>query len=143
MARRGANSGGVALRPWSGLASTAPLLCAVHCISAPALALVAPAFIYSGVVEGVVMTVAVALALAALRGGTRLHGRRAPWLPVVTGIAIWSMVPLEVVVGAPEPALVAAGGLAMFGGLRWNSRLKAAAEADRCACPSCARVQGG
>jgi chromate transport protein ChrA len=142
MARRSGNPG-VAVDWRAEWASWAPLVCAVHCLVAPVLVLVAPAFVHSGVIEGLVLTGAAVLAAVVVVAGTRIHGRKAPWALVATGVAIWCLVPLKLAMALPEPAVVVAGGLTMFGGMRWNARLKAVAEAGRCGCPACAESKDG
>jgi hypothetical protein len=128
---------GVPLADRTGWAALAPLACAVHCLLAPALVLVAPAFAATAAFERGFMLAAAVIAAAALVLAGRRHGDARPWLPVAVGLALWTVAALGLHAPMPEPAVTGAGGLAMFAGVVWSSRLRARLESDRCDCPAC------
>ena len=111
----------------------APLVCGVHCLLAPALALAAPAFAAVERVETVVMIVAATMGAVALRSGARVHRRAGPWWLAGAGMLLW-VVSRQAGLPLPEWLVAGAGGLLVFSGLFWNSRLRA----HRCECPACA-----
>jgi hypothetical protein len=111
----------------------APLVCGVHCLLTPVLALAAPAFATVERVEPVLMVIAASLGAIALRSGSRQHGSPGPWWVAGTGMLLW-VVSRQPAALLPEWAVAGAGGLMVFAGLLWNSRLRA----HCCECPACA-----
>ena len=117
-------------------AAAAPLVCAVHCLAAPLVAVALPAASPHGPVE-VAFKGATALAAAAfLWHGLSVHGRRRVIVPVALGLAAWAATALAGLAGTPEAAASAAGGLLMAAGLFWNARLRHEAACHRCGCPA-------
>ena len=110
----------------------APLLCGVHCLLAPALALAAPVFTAVERVEPVVMVVAALLAAVALRSGVRVHGRPGPWWVAGAGMLFW-VLSRQAALPLADWLVAGMGALLVFGGLLWNSRLRA----HCCECPAC------
>jgi hypothetical protein len=120
----------------AGAAVWAPLLCGIHCIVTPGLALVAPAFVLSQPVEIGVMVLSGALAAWAFSWAHRAHGRYVPALPMLAGGVLW-VVALTEATRLPEWLVAGAGGLLIFAGLRWSMRLRERALAGGCSCSSC------
>ncbi|HEY0035940.1 MAG TPA: MerC family mercury resistance protein, partial [Longimicrobium sp.] len=61
--------------PAFGWAAALPLLCSVHCIAAPLLTVVAPAFAIAPAAEHTIQLVSAVLAIAMAWSGLRAHGR--------------------------------------------------------------------
>jgi hypothetical protein len=117
------------------VAAWTPLVCALHCAAVPALALVLPALVVPDAIELVLMLAATLIAGVLLRTGIRTHGRLRVLAPAFAGLLLWGMALAELS-AAPEWVVGGAGGVLIFGGLRWNARLHAAS-ARRCGCASC------
>jgi hypothetical protein len=113
-------------------AGWAALLCGVHCLVAPALALASPALVLPARYEQAAM-LAIALVVAyVLVVGVRAHGRRGPVWPVAAGLALWAVALGQASGPVPEWAVAGAGGVVLFVALRWNARLRTRALAHRC-----------
>jgi len=112
---------------WSWVA---PLVCAVHCLLAPALILAVPGFAMLERAEPLLMAVAALPATAALRSGWRVHGCAGPSWVAGAGMALWL---LSRVVLPAEWLLAGAGALLVFGALVRNSALRTRC----CECPAC------
>lgn len=110
----------------------APLVCGVHCLLAPVLALAAPVFATVERVEPIVMIVAAAIGAVALRSGARVHRRLGPWCVAGAGMLLWAL-SRQATLPVPEWLVAGMGGVLVFGGLFWNSRLRA----HCCECPAC------
>jgi hypothetical protein len=110
-----------------------PIVCAVHCLAAPVLLVVAPAFATSTLLEGGLMAAASLVAVPTVAGGVQAHGRSIVWLPIAAGAVIWASELMELARGVPDTVLTVTGSLLLAGGLLWNARLRARAH-DDCAC---------
>jgi len=108
-----------------------PMACAVHCLAAPVLLVIAPAFASSTLVEGALMAAAFLFAVPIMVAGVQVHGRWIVWLPVALGSLIWIAELAEAPISAPGPVLTVSGSLLLAVGLVWNSRLRTRAR------PSC------
>jgi len=112
-----------------------PMVCAVHCVAAPVLLVVAPAFASSTLVEGVLMAAAFFFAVVIVMAGVQVHGRAVVWIPISLGSLLWVAELAEAPISAPGTVLTVAGSLLLAGGLVWNSRLRAKAR-PACDCPA-------
>jgi hypothetical protein len=117
-------------------AAWAPLLCGIHCVVTPGLALLAPALVISQSAEIGIMMVAGTLAALAFAWGVRAHGRFEPALPLLGGGILW-VAGLADWLPLPEWLLAGSGGVLMFIGIRWSTQLRERALAGSCACGSC------
>jgi hypothetical protein len=105
---------------WVGWMSGA---CAVHCLAQPVVVVALPLAALGERVEGAVLLALPLLAGTVLWWGLRRHGRYGPALPVLGGMALWS-VALAGAVEEPAKALViATGGGLSFWGLTWSGAL--------------------
>ncbi|HEX2191266.1 MAG TPA: MerC domain-containing protein [Longimicrobiaceae bacterium] len=113
-----------------------PLACAAHCVAMPLAALFVPVLGHSTGVETGILLVTAVLAAAALRSGVRAHGRRAVWLPVAVGFAIWSASLAGWTQPLPEPATTVLGSLLVAAGMVRSARLRHEAACRSCGCPA-------
>jgi hypothetical protein len=112
----------------------APLLCAVHCLSAPALVLVAPTLARSRLVEGLIMVLALGVVMPMAIRAYRSHGSVLPGVPLVAGIGLWGVEFAHLHLPFPAAALTVAGSLFLAGGLLWGEHLRRSAGRG-CDCP--------
>jgi hypothetical protein len=113
-----------------------PLACAVHCVLMPLATMFVPFLAPAHELEAVFMLASAALALALVRGGVRAHGRRAVWLPVLLGIAVWGAGIAHLGGPLPEPVTTVVGSVLLAGGMFRNARLRHEAECRSCGCPA-------
>ncbi|HEV2149386.1 MAG TPA: MerC domain-containing protein [Longimicrobiaceae bacterium] len=113
-----------------------PVACAVHCVAMPLAALFVPVVGHATGVEAGIMLASAALAVATTVYGVRAHGRRAVWLPVLVGFAVWAASLAGWTEPLPEPATTVLGSLLVAGGLMRNARLRHAASCRSCGCPA-------
>jgi len=113
-----------------------PLACAVHCLAMPLVALFVPLLAPAHELEVVLMGASVLLAAVLARGGVRSHGRRAAWVPVVLGTAVWSAGVAHLGGWLPEQAASVLGSVLLAGGMAWNARLRHEASCRSCGCPA-------
>lgn len=104
-------------RAWDRWGLLASVLCVVHCIATPILALTLPAIAAAeGVTHGLLAVAIVLFALLAFVPGLRTHGKRRVVVLGAIGVAlIWValLLPEEWVDDAWRDGLTVAGGLAM------------------------------
>ena len=124
------------LRRPGAWAAALPLVCAAHCIAMPLVALFVPVLAVGSGVETGLMVASAALALWAARGGVRLHGRYAVWIPVLLGLGVWAASLAGWTRPLPEPVTTTLGSLLLAGGMVWNARLRHEAACRRCGCPA-------
>ncbi|HEX8274912.1 MAG TPA: MerC domain-containing protein [Longimicrobiaceae bacterium] len=113
-----------------------PLACAVHCVLMPLAALFVPFLAPAHDLEVVIMLASAVLAAALTRGGVRAHGRRAVWIPLALGVAVWGACVAHVAAPLPEPVTAVLGSLLVAGGMVWNARLRHEAACRSCGCPA-------
>lgn len=115
------NGVGEKARIGSHYAGGAAVLCAVHCVVTPALALVLPAL---AAPQLEIWALGSMVLLAGPLGTTGFvrHGRPGPILLIAAGIALWSASLGGILEPLPEPLASALGGLLTGGGLFWNAR---------------------
>lgn len=113
-----------------------PLACAVHCLLMPLVALFVPVLAPAHEVEVVFMAASALLAAVLARGGVRAHGRRAVWVPVLLGSAVWGAGIAHLGGWVPEQAAGVLGGVLVAGGMAWNARLRHEASCRSCGCPA-------
>jgi len=114
--------------PW---AAAAPLLCAAHCVAAPALLVFAPALVVNQSVEYLLMIVSAAIAIGVAFRGMRRHGELSVWLPLVAGLVFWgagTMSQSE----SQEQLFTVLGAMLLATGVVWSARLS-----DRSRCTPC------
>lgn len=134
--RAATGRGALALSP--GWATTAPLLCAIHCAATPLLVVVAPALSESFLLEIVLFGASLVLSVVSLGTGIRNHGRSIAWAPVALGLVAWAASLLEVFVPlAPESVTTLLASLTVAGGLLWNARFLSAEKRAGCHCTAC------
>jgi hypothetical protein len=109
----------------------APVACAMHCMLAPALVLIAPAFV-SPEVEWGFLGGTVALGGVAMLAGLRTHGDARPLLPLLAGLVLWGLSLAGAFGPVPEDLTTAAAALTAATGLIWNSRLHCASTGPGC-----------
>lgn len=119
-----------ALRGLEAWATAAPLLCAVHCVAAPLLMVLAPALALDEAHERAVLGASVLLAAAAVALGFRTHRRPGVWLPVAAGALLFLRPPAVL----PEEAVSIAASLLLAAGTFWSARLRHRATCRRCGC---------
>jgi hypothetical protein len=112
-----------------------PLLCAAHCLAAPLLLALAPAFASSELLEVGLMLAAGGVAVRMVMGGVRVHAGSRVWIPIVAGLALWALELTGSIPLVPSEGLTIAGSLCVAGGLIWNGR-KRRARLRRCDCPA-------
>lgn len=122
----------------SALAVAAPGLCAVHCLAAPALLVVAPALAESAALELALVGGSLAFAVWAALGGVRRHGERRVWIPLLIGVLLLLASRTGAAAGEGEEILTALGSLALLAGVLWDLRLR-----RRCACSGCGCAAAG
>lgn len=113
-----------------------PLACAVHCLLMPLVALFVPLLAPAHGLEAVLMGASALLAAAVTRGGVRAHGRRAVWVPVLLGTAVWGASVAHAAGPLPEQATHVLGSVLLAGGMVWNARLRHEASCRSCGCPA-------
>jgi hypothetical protein len=101
-----------------------PMVCAVHCLAAPVLLVIAPVLASSALVEGALMAAALLFAVPVLFAGVQVHGRWLVWLPIALGSVLWISELAHAPIPAPGTVLTVSGSLLLAGGLVWNSRLR-------------------
>jgi hypothetical protein len=104
-----------------------PMVCAVHCLAAPVMLVIVPAFASSPLVEGALMAVAFLFAVPIVLAGVQVHGRATVWLPIAFGSLLWIAELAEAPIPAPGTVLTVSGSLLVAMGLVLNSRLRARA----------------
>ncbi len=102
-------------------ATLIPLICAVHCLAAPALVLISPAFGENPLIEFGALGLALAFGIPAVRAGWCEHGNRRPLILAGVGILIWSTSLLGLVPLEPVGLVHAAGAVLTGAGLLWNA----------------------
>lgn len=117
-------------------AAALPLLCAVHCMAAPVLALIAPALSLPEFAEHAVQAGSVILAAVMAYSGIRAHGDRRVLLPMALGAAMWIAADPLAWSGASLVAGHVAGGLLLAAGMAWNGHLRHQTACGACACPA-------
>lgn len=117
-------------------AAAVPLLCAVHCLAAPMLAVVAPALALPRSADHAVQVVSALVAAVIAWSGLRVHGRRAVLAPMAAGVALWIGGEAMGVEGTAEIAAHVAGGLLLAAGMAWNGHLRHQASCHHCGCPA-------
>lgn len=122
--------------PAFGWAAALPLLCSVHCIAAPLLTVVAPAFAIAPAAEHAVQFASAVLAAVMAWSGLRAHGRTIVLAPLALGMGVWAVAETVGVSGAAEQAAHVAGGLILAAGMLWNGRLRHQASCHHCGCPA-------
>jgi hypothetical protein len=100
-----------------------PLACAVHCVAAPVLVLVAPALVASWWVEAVLMALALAATMGLVVQRARLHGSVWPWVLTGMGAALWAVELTELAVPLPDVALTIGGSVLLAGAMVWSGVL--------------------
>jgi hypothetical protein len=105
-------------------ALAAPLVCAIHCISAPLVVALLPAVAPSETTEWVLLAVAVVFGVWVLSQGTRQHGRVVLWIPATAGLMVWAMSLAALFEPLPEVVTTVAGSLlvagAIYGNAHWS-----------------------
>jgi hypothetical protein len=105
---------------WVGWASG---VCAVHCLAQPLLVMLVPVAAVGERLEGVMLMCLLVLAAVLLRSGVRTHRRKAPALPVLAAMALWSAALAGAVEEPARAVLIAGGGGLSFWGLTWSRGL--------------------
>jgi hypothetical protein len=113
-----------------------PLACAVHCVAMPLVALFVPVLGHATGVEAAILLVSAVLAAGTTLYGVRAHGRRAVWLPVTAGLALWAASLAGWTQPVPEPVTTVLGSLLVAGALVVNARLRHEASCRSCGCPA-------
>jgi hypothetical protein len=119
------------------VAEWAPLVCAVHCVATPLVALAAPVAAGAERYEPLIMLVAGIVVVATLQASVRAHRRLPPIIPVLAGGLLWVLSLVGNAGPVPEWLLGGTGGVLIFAGVRWSARLRAEALAGCCRCPAC------
>lgn len=114
-------------------AVAAPVLCALHCLAAPVLAVLAPALAENAGVEVALVGATLATGANAGRGGVALHGDGRLWLLVVLASLLFAAKAAAGHSDAIELAVTVLGSMCIVAALAWDARLR-----RRCAC--CAHV---
>ncbi|MBW3656478.1 MAG: MerC domain-containing protein [Gemmatimonadetes bacterium] len=122
--------------PAFGWAAALPLLCSVHCIVTPLLAVAAPAFAIAPGAEHTIQLVSAVLAVAMACSGPRTHGRLIVLAPMGLGMGVWVLVETIGAGGAAEQEAHVAGGLLLAAGMLWNGQLRHQASCHHCGCPA-------
>ena len=117
-------------------AAALPLLCAVHCLAAPVLALIAPALQLPSLAEHVVQAGSVLMAASMAVYGIRAHGDRRVLAPMGLGAALWIAADALAWTGAALTLGHVAGGLLLAAGMAWNGHLRHQAACGACVCPA-------
>lgn len=117
-------------------AAALPLLCSVHCIAAPMLAVAAPALAIAPAAEHAIQFVSALLAMAMAWSGLRAHGRPLVLVPMALGMGVWAVAETVGVEGAAEQAAHVAGGVLLAAGMLWNGHLRHQALCHHCGCPA-------
>lgn len=97
--------------------------CAVHCLVVPVALVAAPWLALGETVEWVVLVALMPLVVWQLWRDVRRHGRWGPCAPVFVGLLVWTAAALTALEALVHAALIGAGGLAVFAGLRWSGRM--------------------
>jgi hypothetical protein len=109
------------------------VVCGVHCVASPALALVVPAIALGELVERGVLLALLPWSVWLVWRGFRSHRRWAPCIMVAAGVLCWLAAVLEPAgPGVTQAAFIGAGGAFTFAGLRWGRR-----EQQACGCNGC------
>jgi hypothetical protein len=109
------------------------VVCGVHCVASPALALVVPALALGELVERGVLLTLVPWSVWLVWRGYRDHRRWAPCVVVGAGVLCWLAALLEPAgPGLAQAALIGTGGAFTVTGLRWGGR-----ERQTCGCSGC------
>jgi hypothetical protein len=119
------------------VAEWAPLMCAVHCLVTPLVALAAPVAAGAERYEPLIMLMAGIVVVATLQASVRAHRRLLPIVPVLAGGLLWIVSLAGGAVAVPEWLLGGTGGVLIYAGVRWSARLRAEALAGCCSCPAC------
>ncbi|HEX8317170.1 MerC domain-containing protein [Longimicrobium sp.] len=122
--------------PAFGWAAALPLLCSVHCVAAPLLTVVAPAFAIAPATEHAVQFASAVLAVIMAWSGLRAHRRTIVLAPMALGMGVWAVAETVGVGGAAEQAAHVAGGLLLAAGMLWNGHLRHHASCHHCGCPA-------
>ncbi|CAA9369641.1 MAG: hypothetical protein AVDCRST_MAG89-4473 [uncultured Gemmatimonadetes bacterium] len=122
--------------PAFGWAAALPLLCSVHCIAAPLLTVVAPAFAIAPAAEHAVQLASAVLAVVMAWSGLRAHGRAVVLAPMALGMGVWAVAETVGVSGGAEQAAHVAGGVMLAAGMLWNGHLRHEASCHHCGCPA-------
>lgn len=117
-------------------AAALPVLCAVHCLAAPILAVIAPALALPSLAEHAVQAASVLLASAMAYSGIRAHGDRRVLIPMALGAAMWMAADPLAWTGAALVIGHVAGGLLLAAGMAWNGHLRHRASCGACVCPA-------
>lgn len=112
----------------------APVLCALHCLAAPLLLAIAPAFARSAALEGGLMATALLVAVPTLARGVKVHGRYALWGLAAVGVALWAVELGGLAPSLPKASLTVGGSALLAGALMMNVRLRRRMAAG-CDCP--------
>jgi hypothetical protein len=100
----------------------AAVLCALHCLFTPALALALPALAGDDLERWALMGMAV-VAVPLGAGGFVRHRHRGTVLALAAGLALWAASLSGLLGPVPEPLASGAAGLLTAGALFWNARL--------------------
>ncbi|MBW3655159.1 MAG: MerC family mercury resistance protein [Gemmatimonadetes bacterium] len=122
--------------PALGWAAALPLLCSVHCLAAPLLAVLAPAFAIAPAAEHAVQLASAVLAVALAWSGLRAHGRTIVLSPPALGMGVWAAPEIAGLGGGAEQAAHVAGGLILAAGMLWNGHLRHQPACHHCGCPA-------
>jgi hypothetical protein len=100
-----------------------PLLCAAHCLAAPALVVVAPLLAENEALEWAGFSLAVVVAVYVLSSGLRVHQQWSVLAPIAGGLLLWLSGLLELF-AAPEWLVTTTGALVLAAGIFWDARLR-------------------
>jgi hypothetical protein len=113
-----------------------PLLCAVHCLAAPLLLVIAPSLVATPWMEGALMVVAAGLALPLVMQGVRSHGAWWIWIPAVAGLTLWGVELTRLPVGVSDVALTLGGSTLLAVAILLNARIRHRQGGNECSCPA-------
>lgn len=106
------------------VAAAAPVICILHCLAAPVLAVVAPVLAENHLVELALMGTSLAMGLSLAHGGIRRHGNRWIWAPVVLALVLFTGSAAGLVEGFAEQLATVGGSLSVLAVLGWDARLR-------------------
>jgi hypothetical protein len=101
-----------------------PALCAVHCLAAPLLVVVAPLVAENPVLEWGGFLLAAAVAVYVAGAGTVTHGQLGVWAPIVGGLLLWLGGLLDALGAAPEWLVTMTGASLVATGMIWDAQLR-------------------
>jgi hypothetical protein len=128
----------------SSWAFLAPIACALHCMAAPLLVVLAPALVPTPRMEWAFFLVSGGLAVGLLAWQAAPERRLALWALALVGLFVWAGSIADRFRPVPETVTTVIGTFLVAGALFWNVRLRRRVSCEIPSAPSGARgVRGG